>query len=474
MSKNNKGKNSFYFFMIDWKTQQEKLGKSYPGGLRDVQRDPQLSVDWSNLSHEKKAHYQSRAKDSKIQAQGSMEKRTALGESLNEVDLRGKKEQEFYQNMLEYIQSVITMGKKHNSLDKLKFIFIHVNWFYRRDVGINKYEFCPAEFAVAEFSLDAGIENVYHEIVSMKIPLGWRGEALEMSQETHKIPVEHPDGQSDFAYMYEKLVQILKSNMTGNKYPPLFTVKDMAPVVVSLLEKMCEKSNGNVDDFLIYSLEALFGGLRNAAAENVDSRSIPLVVAEDEFGKDFFAFVSGLECEFHKISDSPLYCSMSIVKRWGYTICDHCCEYLDIPMIDGIHRPMPQANFNSTRQDTIDLDLSKLSISAPCKTISMTGVGSDYREKVSERTHKDEQRRRNQCKQLEIIDHGKHNGNNIIIPGRPLRPPKTVAKAVSNVEENYLDNFPVLGGRGTAINGDNIADMNFPPLGRGRGKYVQI
>ncbi|XP_033329999.2 protein maelstrom 2 [Megalopta genalis] len=466
-----KGKNAFYIFMVDWKKEQEKSGTKFPEGLRDVQKDPQLNVDWLSLSPEQKAYYKSKAKDSKIEAQGSQSKKTALGECIDEVLIAEKKEQEFRQNMLRYIQSVTSMGRKHNNLHKIKFMFIHVNWFYKREIGINKYEYCPAEFAVAEFSLDSGIEDVYHEIINTKIPLGWKRDALEISEETHKIPIEHPDGQADFSYMYEQLVKFLKSNMTGDKYPPLFTIKDMAPAVKSLLERMCTESasNENTDNFVIYSIEALFAELRNAAAENSDCRSIPLVVAENEFGKDTFAWVTGLECEYHKISGRPTFCSMSVVKRWGYTMCDYCCEYLGIPMIDGIHSPMPRTSFNSTNV-TLEQQLNNLSINDNCKTISMTGVSSDYKEKVSERTHKEEQERRTLCKNLEIIDHSKCNVADRAIPGRPLRLPKTVAKAVSGFEENINStSFPSIGGRGVTLQRKDILDRDFPPLGRGRG-----
>lgn len=55
-------------------------------------------------------------------------------------------------------------------------------------------------------------------------------------------------------------------------------------------------SDESIDDFQIYSLEALFGALRNAAAQNVNDRSIPLVVAENAFAKDVFSSVQGIEC----------------------------------------------------------------------------------------------------------------------------------------------------------------------------------
>lgn len=53
----------------------------------------------------------------------------------------------------------------------------------------------------------------------------------------------------------------------------------------------------SVDDYLIYSIEALFAELRNAAVRSVDNRSIPLVLAEMEFAKDFLSSTRGFECE---------------------------------------------------------------------------------------------------------------------------------------------------------------------------------
>lgn len=123
-------------------------------------------------------------------------------------------------------------------LHKLKFIFIHVNWFYKREIGINRYEFCPAEFAVAEFTLENGVKNIYHEVLNVKIPLGWKRDAIEISRETHQIPIELTEGQSDFSLMFKKLSTLLEYNKTGNKFPPLFTTKNVTLAVETLLTKM--------------------------------------------------------------------------------------------------------------------------------------------------------------------------------------------------------------------------------------------
>ena len=53
----------------------------------------------------------------------------------------------------------------------------------------------------------------------MKIPLGWKRDAIETNQQTHQIPIELEDGQSDFSYMFNELTKFLESNKTGNKFP---------------------------------------------------------------------------------------------------------------------------------------------------------------------------------------------------------------------------------------------------------------
>ncbi|XP_076236936.1 protein maelstrom homolog [Calliopsis andreniformis] len=474
MSKKAKGQNAFYFFMLEWKRKQEKKGRVFPNGLKDISNNPDLNEEWRNLPKQQKGYYEAQAKESKIQAQGALTKKTALGESIDEVYESEKREQEFHQNMLQYIESVVSMGTQHNNLEKIKFIFIHVNWFYKREIGINKYDFCPAEFAIAEFSLENGIENMYHEIINAKIPLGWRRDAYETSMETHKIPVELKVGEENFALMYDKLIAILKANKTGNKFPPLYTAKDMNIAVESLLKRMTEAAKKSTDDFVIYSLEALFGALRNAATQKVDDCSIPLVIAEIEFGKDIFVSEQNLECSYHKnIDGTSQYCSMAVVKRWGFTICDHCCEFLNIPMIKGIHCPVSESHIKSSVEENIEVHMNKLNINEQCKMVSMTGVSEDYRRRVSERSYQEEQRRRNECKPLEIIDHSKFNTiSNVSIPGRPLRLPKTKSRAVSEMPENLpsfnASDFPPMGGRGTVPKKDE-KDIKFS-LGRGRGK----
>ncbi|CAD1477796.1 unnamed protein product, partial [Heterotrigona itama] len=384
-------KNGFYFFMLDWAKQRERCGLSAPKDMKEL--SAACSDDWKNLPLHEKGLYKARAKHYKNKAQINMkEKRTTIGESLSELELQEKKEQEFQQNMIRYIESVVSLGILHNNLPKLKFLFIHTNWFYRRDIGINKYDFYPAEFAIAEFSLENGIEDVYHELLRAVIPLGWKRDAIEISQETHQIPINLEEGVQDFSVMYDKFTRFLDARKTGNKYPPLFTVKDLYPAVESLLMKMIDDGRGRLEDYLIYSIEALFGEMRNAAVKKVGSCSLPLVIAEHRFAKDYFSNTRGFECEFHKIIDVSQYCSKSIVTRWGMTICDYCCEYLDIKMIEGVHRPYDEFYEVSSQNEIYDIEYRTKNLNIDIKreqTIKVDEVSMEHKNEISQRGDKE-------------------------------------------------------------------------------------
>lgn len=141
----------------------------------------------------------------------------------------------------------------------MKFCFAHVNWFFTKIVD-NAIEYFPAEYAIGVFSLENGIEDVHHAIVSSQIPLGYRREALETSQESHNIPVESAGGESDFVVMYEKLTNFLNSRKIGNRYPPIYTTKTFKGAVQSSLKKLCSEARKN-KKYLFRSLYICFSNL---------------------------------------------------------------------------------------------------------------------------------------------------------------------------------------------------------------------
>lgn len=69
------------------------------------------------LPPHEKGIYKAKAKQYKIKTQGNgtRDKKTTIGESLTSLELQEKKEQEFHQNMIRYIESVVSLGILHNS-----------------------------------------------------------------------------------------------------------------------------------------------------------------------------------------------------------------------------------------------------------------------------------------------------------------------------------------------------------------------
>lgn len=226
---------------------------------------------------------------------------------------------------------------------------------------------------------------------------------------------------------------------------------------------MIDASNGSIDDFIIYSIKALFGALRNAAVQKVNDRSITLIVAENEFSKDFLCNTHGFECDFHKIINISQYCSKSIVKRWCFTICDYCCEYLNIKLIEGVHRPKESPFLQSSDQERksgkeasgTDKRTEHMSISDRLKDFETNGVSGDHRSIVSERSYDIEQRRHNECKPLYIINYGKASTSVLIIQHYILtRTPRMMFQALLGSQESStsdalnLNDFPPIRGRG--------------------------
>lgn len=77
-----------------------------------------------NLPPHEKGIYKSRAKNNKIKDQITVGNRTTIGENVAQLELEQKREEEFQQNMLQYIESIVCMGVQHNSkYSKLNLLF---------------------------------------------------------------------------------------------------------------------------------------------------------------------------------------------------------------------------------------------------------------------------------------------------------------------------------------------------------------
>ncbi|KAF6198787.1 hypothetical protein GE061_006809, partial [Apolygus lucorum] len=91
------------------------------------------------------------------------------------------------------------------------------------------------------------------------------------------------------------------------------------------------------DLFRVYPLPELFFNLWKKYREG---ETATVAILDNEIEKDVFSFAADLGCEMHEKRDLGLHCSLSIVKRWVFTICDNINKRTGIPVIPGRHAPL--------------------------------------------------------------------------------------------------------------------------------------
>ncbi|KAJ8681340.1 hypothetical protein QAD02_017127 [Eretmocerus hayati] len=464
MPKNKNKPNAFLFFMLDWKETEERKGRKFPNGLKDVQSDPVCNELWKSMSDDEKFRYKLMEKSSK--ALPKQEKRTGVGESITELQKHQMKLQEFKDNMNEYISGLIRTAKESSpeALQNLRFYVIHVNYFYHRILEDTiDPEYYPAEIAIVEFSLEKGVTRVYNQLINEPIKVGFSCDAKSHSSSTHAIPLNATFGKSDYREILNDICQFIKPGSKNGKYPPLYTLFSQESIyqpAKSVLSRLC-MADGRLEDYLLlYSFEDLFTYLHNAMIDITGQTKIEPLVAALEIKKDKFAYQLGLECEYHSgFKSSAIFCSQSYAKRWIFVLCSFCCEPLDIEMMPGLHEP---ENYHDAQSSTLSLSMCNLSLndSRQASSVqSMTGVSSEYRTRVSERTAAEERRRRAEAnsKPIEIIDYSKRQmtkkPQEVQPIERPLRAPHT-RSAVAYVDTTDTESI-------------DFSEKSFPSIGRG-------
>lgn len=183
-------------------------------------------------------------------------------------------------------------------MTELSFFLIHVNYFYTKTFD-SFVDYYPAEYAIVEFSLSEGQKRHLHQIVRAKFELGYTGEARELSNSTHKLTEDMPEGESNFLTMYDGLVDFLKqSKLKNGRYPSLYASSKIMKIAPGLFERITEAAGVPSDTFDLYSLEHMFGTIMSRVNDQVDLGHCNMtLIAEAELAKESFSFAPNLECD---------------------------------------------------------------------------------------------------------------------------------------------------------------------------------
>ncbi|XP_024082206.1 protein maelstrom homolog [Cimex lectularius] len=329
-------RNGFYYFMLDVQADEERKGRTFANKKEVADYAGPL---WEALAPDQKAEYNQKAKGVKNSTKEITNKFTSLGISFAAQMAEEREADEKYQIMKQTIRNTVK-SLNSSSIKTFPFYFCHVNFTYKTDDF-----YAPAEIAVVEFTLGDGLLNKFHCFINPgKVPMGLRFEALDWSEKTHSIPLNWSEGETDHFLIFNKLINFLTRNHTADSVPPIYTMPDSLNsntslnAVKSAMSLLCAAGQNDPELLRVYSLPQLFFELRNKVVENTSEAPMPsLAIVENEIEKDVFGGLKNLACKFHEEKDLAMMCSLSIVTRWVYTLCDHCCKFIGVELEVGKH-----------------------------------------------------------------------------------------------------------------------------------------
>lgn len=304
---------------------------------------------WARMSKDQRKPYEERAKELKGQTHPTRYTSEGLDveELTREEQLRNQAEEQARCDI--WSMMTVAYRKGEDAMASETFFVIHCNIFCHYPPADH---YVPAEIAVLRFSLKDGFkeENIFHYIVKPGgLPVGYKFEAKNHSDETHLIPIPFEDDENDNQEeIYFNLKAFLeKKKAPGtNRLPILFADKKYRKMISRILSTWSEQYDDEPEQFRVYSLQQMLYDLKNIAAGEPVWTSIAF--SDRELEKDVYAYVTDIACEMHKSTPKPLFCSRSTVLRYAFMICDNCCADLNIEMEPGHHVP-----FRSTIPDSL-------------------------------------------------------------------------------------------------------------------------
>ncbi|BET01684.1 Protein maelstrom [Nesidiocoris tenuis] len=338
--------NGFYFFMKEVKDEEEAKGIRHDMVSIQSIAGPR----WQLLSPEDKSYYNQMAKDHKAIAKNDKEhKYTSLGTSIAQVDSQERERQEREQLMINTIHNDCSIELE--ALKRKPFYLCHVNYQYKVPNTDDVTFYAPCEIALIEFTLNDGITNELNMIVDAgPLPMGFRGECNEWAKDTHGIYHSSRDNKTklnDMVFVYSSIVKFLKkeTNSSGRSMlPPIYTMRDSLnhhyslSAVESCMTFLCNASRSPRNLFRIFKLPNLFHKLMEIF-DPTGAVGFTLAVLEGQIQQDKFGYAEGIACDYHTEIDRTQFCSLSMVKRWMFTITDFVCKRANVAMVAGKHLP---------------------------------------------------------------------------------------------------------------------------------------
>lgn len=331
--------NDFFFFMQDQKAILRQEGRTW----KDM---PELvalcSPKWKLVSEAERAMYKNKAKAAKQKKTvESGEIFDSTGRSLVEIEKEKRFAMEKRNHMLQYIDSLVNHCVQNGTIGQQTFFFIHMNMICE----IDNVRFLPGEVALCEFSIENGVTRIFESFVKpWDVPLGYGYTIRKIAETTHRIDLDSAPMNQPLASDYDRIFKAMSDFLCGNEnfdnLPPIYTLTDQVPKVEgALLEWQNQTSIRKRIHWEIFNVDELYFSL-SEALPLPDAKLHHSTLAKDRLEHDCYMFSQEMACPFHLEVDCNHHCSQFTVQKWAFIIAEHCCDYFNVPLKPGSHKPL--------------------------------------------------------------------------------------------------------------------------------------
>jgi len=325
----------------------------------------QVGPMWDQLNKTSKSRYKDET--GRQMLDGSKD---SMGRDLQAVALRIQEKENDPLVMRSKIRNLLANGDYETAVITV----IHINIFEKID-GI----ILPAEICVANFSLEKGLFQLYHEFPAPgKVPMGWKATCIQGSERSHKIPLDLCTSNPNYHDILASIEDLLDAQ-TGDKL--MFTWGSKREIVQETLDFLYTKALKSMNameetEKATFPCSVLdINELYRYICKAIPQQASGLVPNLD----NCLSMWDGIACDLHLNDGMDVtYCSQALVRNWIYNFCRTLCPVLDIPLIPGKHKTFPvrALEFNETGEPGSN-DVS--SIEDSCSdTGSVISVSSEY------------------------------------------------------------------------------------------------
>ncbi|KAG7302299.1 hypothetical protein JYU34_013795 [Plutella xylostella] len=329
-------RNAFYFYMQHFKEEERKRGNMYKNLAEVAEAAGPL---WKNAPPAVRAQFEDMAKKEKQKNNIPEMKFTSHGISFAEIEAQAKELKNAEENERKDIKNMVKLKAFNDSIKFEDFYLMDVNYYC-----LAGSEYVIAEFTILRFNLADGIKDDYHEIINPgTIPIGYASDAKLACAELG-LEMPDPDGRTNYVKVIANIMDYLRVQDAGGRtvLPAIYSMPDKVPPIQNFVQQLSIRASQDETVFRIYRLDTLFYHLINAIRTRDDEGFPKESLALAQLKKDSFRYNPGLACEHHETTgtdDKAVECTKSRVKRWAFTVLDHCCPVAGLDVRPGSHVP---------------------------------------------------------------------------------------------------------------------------------------